>query len=295
VTRGDPESPLRWTSKSVRKLAAELHRMRHQTSHRMVAAWLQEMGDSLPANRKTLEGSTHPDREAQFEHIHQTVKAFQALDHPAISVEANKQELVGDCTNQGRELRPQGAPERVRGHDFAIPELGKVAPSGVYDQTQHTGWVNGGTDHDTAAFAVASIRRWWPTMGQAVYPHARRLLITADSGGSNGYRTRLGKTELPKVAHETGLELSVCHLPPGTSQWHTIAHRLCSSISQNWRGKPLVSHEVSVTLMASTTTRTGLPVRCELDTTTAPQGIRITDQELHQVNMRRDHCHGDWN
>jgi transposase len=295
VTRGDPESPLRWTSKSVRKLADERQRMGHQTSHRMVAALLQEMGYSLQANRKTLEGSSHPDRDAQFEHIHQTVKAFQASDQPVISVDTKKKELVGDFKNTGRELRSRGAPESVRVHDFEIPELGKVAPSGVYDQTQNMGWVNVGTDHDTAAFAVASIRRWWHTMGQQVYPHAHRVLITADSGGSNGYRTRLWKTELQKVANETGLEISVCHLPPGTSKWNKIEHRLFSYISQNWRGKPLVSHEVIVNLIASTTTRTGLTVRCALDTNTYPKGIRITNKELTQVNIIRDQFHGEWN
>jgi Rhodopirellula transposase DDE domain len=295
VTRGDPESPLRWTSKSVRKLADELNRMGHQTSHRMVAALLQEMGYSLQANRKTLEGSSHPDRDAQFEHIHQQVKAFQASDQPVISVDTKKKELVGEFKNLGRELRPKGDPVRVRVHDFELPELGKVAPYGVYDQTQNMGWVNVGTDHDTAAFAVASIRRWWHTMGQQVYPNAQRLLITADSGGSNGYRTRLWKTELQKVANDTGLEISVCHLPPGTSKWNKIEHRLFSYISQNWRGKPLVSHEVIVNLIASTTTRTGLTVRCELDTNKYPKGIRITDKELKQVHIIRDPFHGEWN
>lgn len=295
VTRGDPESSLRWTSKSVRKLADELQRMGHQTSHRMVAALLQEMSYSLQANRKTLEGSSHPDRDAQFEHIHQAVKAFQAADQPVISVDTKKKELIGDFKNPGRELRPRGAPERVRVHDFEIPALGKVAPYGVYDQTQNMGWVNVGTDHDTAAFAVASIRRWWNTMGQQVYPNAHRVLITADSGGSNGYRTRLWKTELQKVANETGLEISVCHLPPGTSKWNQIEHRLFSYITQNWRGKPLVSHEVIVNLIASTTTRTGLTVRCELDPNKYPKGIRITDKELHQVNIIRDQFHGEWN
>jgi hypothetical protein len=295
VTRGDPESPLRWTSKSVRTLADELQRIGHQTSHRMVAALLQAMGYRLQANRKTLEGSAHPDRDAQFAHIHQTVKAFQASNQPVISVDTKKKELVGDFKNTGRELRPKGAPERVRVHDFEIPELGKVAPDGVYDQTQKMGWVNVGTDHDTAAFAVASIRRWWHTMGQQVYPNAHRVLITADSGGSNGYRTRLWKTELQKVATETGLELSVCHLPPGTSKWNKIEHRLFSYLSQNWRGQPLVSHEVIVNLIASTTTRTGLTVRCELDTNKYPKGLRITDKELHRVNIIRDPFHGEWN
>jgi hypothetical protein len=295
VTRGDPASPLRWTSKSVRKLADELKQLGHQTSHRMVAVLLQELGYSLQANRKTLEGSSHPDRDAQFEHIHQQVKAFQACDQPIIAVDTKKQELIGDFKNPGRELRPKGDPVRVRGHDFELPELGKVAPYGVYDQTQNMGWVNVGTDHDTAAFAVASIRRWWNTMGQQVYPNAQRLLITADSGGSNGYRTRLWKTELQKVADETALAISVCHLPPGTSQWNKIEHRLFSYISQNWRGTPLVSHEVIVHLIASTTTRTGLTVRCELDTNKYPKGIRITDKELKQVHITRDPFHGEWN
>lgn len=295
VTRGDPESPLRWTSKSVRKLADELKRLGHQTSHRMVAALLHELGYSLQANRKTLEGSSHPDRDTQFEHIHQQVKAFQAADQPVISVDTKKKELVGEFKNPGRELRPKGDPKQVRVHDFEIPELGKVAPYGVYDQTQNTGWVNVGTDHDTAAFAVQSIRRWWHTMGQPVYPTAQRVLITADSGGSNGYRTRLWKTELQKLANETGLEISVCHLPPGTSKWNKIEHRLFAYISQNWRGKPLVSHEVIVNLIASTTTRTGLTIHCALDTNRYPQGIKITDEELNQVNIIRDQFHGEWN
>jgi transposase len=295
VTRGDPESPLRWTAKSVRKLADELKRMGHQTSHRMVAALLHELDYSLQANRKTLEGSAHPDRDAQFAHIHQQVKAFQAAAQPVISVDTKKKELVGNFKNQGRELRPKGTPERVRVHDFEIPELGKVAPYGVYDPTQNTGWVNVGTDHDTAAFAVASLRRWWHMMGQQTYPHAQRVLITADSGGSNGYRTRLWKTELQKLVNETGLEITVCHLPPGTSKWNKIEHRLFSYISQNWRGKPLVSHQVIVNLIASTTTRTGLTIRCALDTNTYPKGIKITDKAFKQVNIIRDPFHGEWN
>ena len=203
--------------------------------------------------------------------------------------------MVGNFKNRGRELRPKGAPERVRVHDFEIPELGKVAPYGVYDPTQNTGWVNVGTDHDTAAFAVASIRRWWHMMGQQTYPHAQRVLITADSGGSNGYRTRLWKTELQKLANGTGLEITVGHLPPGTSKWNKIEHRLFSYISQNWRGKPLVSHQVIVNLIASTTTRTGLTVRCELDTNTYPKGVKITDKVFRQVNISRDPFHGEWN
>ena len=295
VTRGDPESPLRWTSKSVRKLAAELKRTGHETSHRMVAELLREMGYSLQANRKTLEGSDHPDRDAQFEYIHKKVKDFQSCGQPVVSVDTKKKELVGDFKNGGRELRPKGNPEKVRVHDFQIPELGKAAPYGVYDQTLNVGWVNVGTDHDTSAFAVESIRRWWVTMGREIYPQAARLLITADGGGSNGARVRLWKTELQKFANETGLEMSVCHLPPGTSKWNKIEHRLFSYITQNWRGKPLVSHEVIVNLIASTTTRTGLTVKGELDTNKYPKGIKVTDEEMRQVKIIRDEFHGEWN
>lgn len=295
VTRGDPESPLRWTSKSIRKLAEELRRRGHQSSHRLVAQLLHEMGYNLQANRKTLEGSSHPERDAQFEHIHQKVKEFQAADQPVISVDTKKKELIGTFKNNGGELRPKGDPERVRVHDFKIPALGKVAPYGVYDLTQNTGWVNVGTDHDTAAFAVESLRGWWIMMGQQAYPAACRLLITAVSRGSNGYRPRLWKTQLQKLANETGLEISVCHLPPGTSKWNKIEHRLFSYISQNWRGKPLVSHEVVINLIAATTPRTGLTVRCELDTNKYPTGIKITKEELSQVNISRDHFRGEWN
>jgi hypothetical protein len=295
VTRGEPESPLRWTSKSLRKLAEELKAMGHKTSHRMVERLLQQMGYSLQANQKTIEGSFQPDRDAQFEHIHQKVKEFQASGQPVISVDTKKKELVGDFKNNGRELRPKGKPEKVRVHDFEIDELGKVAPYGIYDQTQNTAWVNVGVDHDTAAFAVESIRRWWNMMGKQVYPQAHQLLITADSGGSNGYRIRLWKIELQKLADETGLEISVSHLPPGTSKWNKIEHRLFSYISQNWRGKPLISHEVIVNLIASTTTRSGLTVQCELDTNKYPNGIKVSDQELNQVHLDRDKFHGEWN
>jgi hypothetical protein len=295
VTRGDPESPLRWTSKSVRKLADELKRMGHKTSHRMVAELLREMGYSLQANRKTLEGSDHPDRNAQFEHIHNKVKEFQSCGQPVVSVDTKKKELVGDFKNSGKELRPKGDPEKVRVHDFEIRELGKAAPYGVYDQTRNVGWVNVGTDHDTSTFAVESIRRWWTTMGRESYPEADRLLITADGGGSNGSRVRLWKTELQKFANETGLIISVCHLPPGTSKWNKIEHRLFSYITQNWRGKPLVSHEVIVNLIASTTTSTGLSVKCEIDTNKYPKGIKVTDEELQKVKIIRDEFHGEWN
>lgn len=295
VARGDPESPLRWTCKSVRKLADELKKMSHKTSHRMVAELLHEMGYSLQANRKTLEGTSHPDRDAQFEHIHMRLKEFQNHGQPVISVDTKKKELVGDFKNTGREWRPKGNPEKVRVHDFEIRELGKVAPYGIFDPTQNTGWVNVGTDHDTATFAVESIRRWWYTMGRETYPQADRLLITADSGGSNGYRIRLWKTELQRFADETGLNISVCHLPPGTSKWNKIEHRLFSYISQNWRGKPLISHEVIVNLIASTTTRTGLTIRCELDINRYPKGIKVSEQELQKVKIVRDEFHGEWN
>ncbi len=295
VTRGDPESPLRWTCKSVRKLAAELCRTGHQVSHRLVADLLHDLGYSLQGNRKTLEGTNHPDRDAQFEHLNQRVEEHVAQGEPAISVDTKKKEVVGDFKNGGRELRPQGDPEHVRVHDFIIPELGRANPYGVYDLAQNTGWVSVGTDHDTAAFAVESIRRWWTIMGQPIYPMATRLLITADGGGSNGSRVRLWKLELQRLADETGLELAVCHLPPGTSKWNKIEHRLFSFISQNWRGKPLISHEVIVSLIAATKTTTGLTVRCALDTTAYPTGLKVSDQDLAAINLHRDDFHGDWN
>jgi len=295
VTRGDPESPLRWTCKSVRQLAAELKGMKHQTSHRMVAELLHEMDYSLQANRKTLEGSTHPDRDAQFHHISDKSREFQAGRQPVISVDTKKKELVGDFKNNGRELRPKGDPERVRVHDFVIPALGRAAPYGVYDVTQNAGWVSVGVDHDTAAFAAQSIRRWWESMGAKAYPDAKKLLITADSGGSNGARVRLWKVELQKLADETGLEISVCHLPPGTSKWNKIEHRLFSFISQNWRGKPLVSHQVIVNLIAATTTKTGLRVRAEIDPGKYPKGVKISDKQVATIRLERDQFHGEWN
>ena len=295
VTRGDPESPLRWTCKSVRRLADELNAHRPRTSHRMVAQLLHELGYSLQANQKTLEGSGHPDRDAQFEHISRRVLTSQARGEPVISVDTKKKELVGDFKNGGREWRPQGDPEPVRVHDFAIAELGKVNPYGVYDVTHNLGWVNVGVDHDTAAFAVESIRRWWRCMGQVRYPKAQRLLITADGRGSNGYRVRLWKVELQHLADETELAISVCHLPPGTSKWNTIEHRLFSFISQNWRGKPLVSHQVIINLIAQTTTKTGLKVHAELDHNTYPKHIKVTDEQLASVNIRPDPFHGEWN
>jgi transposase len=295
VTRGDPESPLRWTCKSVRQLAAELQRRGHQTSHRMVAELLHEMDYSLQANRKTLEGSSHPDRDAQFHHISDRIREFQADHQPVISVDTKKKELIGDFKNGGRELRPKGDPEKVRVHDFVIPELGRAAPYGVYDVTQNAGWVSVGVDHDTAAFAAQSIRRWWESMGNHAYPQAARLLITADSGGSNGARVRLWKLELQKLADETGLEISICHLPPGTSKWNKIEHRLFSFISQNWRGKPLVSHQVIVNLIAATTTKTGLRIRAEVDTGKYPKGVKVSDKDVAEIRIQRDEFHGEWN
>jgi transposase len=295
VTRGDPESPLRWTCKSVRQLAAELQHMGHQTSHRMVADLLHQMDYSLQANQKTLEGSSHPDRDAQFHHISDRIREFQTDRQPVISVDTKKKELVGDSNNNGRELRPKGDPEKVRVHDFAIPELGRAAPYGVYDLTRNAGWVSVGVDHDTAAFAAQSIRRWWESMGSQAYPKAARLLITADAGGSNGARVRLWKLELQKLADQTGLEISICHLPPGTSKWNKIEHRLFSFISQNWRGKPLVSHQVIVNLISATTTKTGLRVRAEIDPGKYPKGVKVSDEEVASIRITRDEFHGEWN
>jgi len=294
-TRGDPESPLRWTTKSVRRLAAELERAGHRVSDRIVAGLLHEMGYSLQANRKTLEGTRHPDRDAQFRHLNEAVQLQLSLGQPVISVDTKKKELVGPFRNGGRELRPKGDPEQVLMHDFVLPELGRVSPYGVYDLAANEAWVSVGTDHDTAAFAVESIRRWWATMGEALYPDATRLLVTADAGGSNGYRLRLWKLELQKLADETGLEIAVCHFPPGTSKWNKIEHRLFSAISQNWRAKPLVSHEVIVKLIAATTTRTGLRVRSGLDTNAYPKGVTVPDADMETIYLRRDAFHGEWN
>jgi len=295
TSRGDPESPLRWTCKSVRKLAAELTAQGHQTSHRMVAELLHDLGYSLQANQKTLEGSDHPDRNAQFEYLNGAVQQQLWAGEPTISVDTKKKELIGPFKNGGRELRPKGEPEQVLTHDFIIRELGRVSPYGVYDLGQNEAWVSVGVDHDTASFAVESIRRWWWSMGYAVYSKATRLLITADAGGSNGYRLRLWKLELQKLADETGLEIAVCHFPPGTSKWNKIEHRLFSAITQNWRGKPLVSHEVVVNLIGATTTETGLKVKSELDTNQYPAGRIVSDDELSTIHIRRDIFHGDWN
>ena len=261
----------------------------------MVAELLRELGYSLQANRKNKEGSSHPDRNAQFEYINRQVKRFLAGKQPVISVDTKKKELVGDFKNGGRELRPKGEPEKVRVHDFLIPELGRATPYGVYDLARNTGWVSVGMDHDTAAFAVESIRRWWQRMGRPVYPKASRLLITADAGGSNGPRLRLWKVELQKLADETGMRIAVCHFPPGTSKWNKIEHRLFSFISQNWRGKPLLSFEVIVNLIAATTTVKGLKVHAEVDDGVYPAGTKIDDTDLAGVRLRRDKFHGDWN
>lgn len=295
VTRGDRESPLRWTCKSIRRLAAELRQLGHQTSHRMVAEMLHELGYSLQTNRKTKEGTNHPDRNAQFEYLNRKVQRRLGAGEPVISVDTKKKELVGDFKNGGRELRPQGDPEKVRVHDFLIPELGHANPYGVYALGSNTGWVSVGVDHDTAAFAVETIRRWWLGMGKAVYPQAHQLLITADSGGSNGARVRLWKVELQRLADETGLRVSVCHLPPGTSKWNKIEHRLFSCISQNWRGKPLISYQVIVNLIAATSTESGLRVHSEVDTKTYPAGVKVSDKEMAQVALRPDKFRGDWN
>jgi hypothetical protein len=295
VTRGDPQSPLRWTCKSVRRLAAELTRQGHRTSHRMVAALLPQLGYSLQANRKTIEGTRHPDRNAQFEHINARVRAYLRQGEPAISVDTKKKELVGTFKNAGREWRPRGQPQPVQVHDFVHPELGRAIPYGVYDLGANTGWVSVGIDHDTAAFAVASIRRWWQAMGHRAYPHARRLLITADAGGSNGARVRLWKVELQKLANYLRRPISVCHFPPGTSKWNKIEHRLFSFITQNWRGRPLVSHAVIVNLIAATTTPSGLRVRARLDTNRYPSGLAVSRDALDAVRLRPDSFHGDWN
>ena len=295
TSRGDPKSPLRWTCKSVRRLAAELQRTGHTVSHQTVSELLHVMGYSLQANRKVLEGSSHPDRNAQFAYLNGAVQLQLAEGEPVISVDTKKKELVGPFRDAGKELRPKGDPEDVRMHDFIDRELGRVSPYGVYDLAKNEAWVSVGTDHDTSAFAVESIRRWWQTMGKPLYPHATRLLITADGGGSNGSRVRLWKLELQKLADETGLELAVRHFPPGTSKWNKIEHRLFAAISQNWRGKPLISHEVVVNLIAATTTTTGLKVRSALDRNDYPVGLKVSDAEMALLHIRKATFHGEWN
>jgi len=293
--RGDPMSPLRWTTKSTRTLADELTGQGHKVGADTVGDLLRAEGFSLQGNAKTLEGQRHPDRDAQFRYINEQVKAHQGTADPVISVDTKKKELVGEFANAGREWRPKGQPVATRTHDFPGDSAGKAVPYGVYDLTGNTGWVSVGTDHDTAAFAVESIRRWWRTAGSTGYPAARRLLITADAGGSNGYRTRAWKAELAALAVETGLEITVCHFPPGTSKWNKVEHRLFSHITMNWRGRPLTSHEVIVQTIAATTTRTGLRVRAELDTGTYDTGIKISDRQMEALPLTRHEWHGDWN
>jgi len=295
TTRGDPESPLRWTCRSVRQLAQQLERREHRVSHQLVSELLHDLGYSLQANRKTIEGSSHPDRNAQFEHINRRVRLFLRTGDPVISVDTKKKELVGNFKNGGRELRPQGKPEKVLVHDFVIPELGRAIPYGVYDLGSNSGWVSVGIDHDTASFAVESIRRWWRSMGRPLYRGHKRLLITADAGGSNGPRVRLWKLELQRLADELGMEISVCHFPPGTSKWNKIEHRLFSFISMNWRGKPLLTYQVIVNLIAATTTARGLRVKAAVDPKAYPPGIKVGPADLDAINLTPARFHGDWN
>jgi hypothetical protein len=293
--RGDPMSPLRWTAKSTRVLAGELMAQGHKVSADTVGDLLRAEGFSLQGNAKATEGAQHPDRDAQFRYISEQARACQVAGDPVISVDTKKKELVGDFANGGREYRPKGRPVPVRTHDFMDKDLGKAIPYGVYDVAADAGWVNVGTDHDTAAFAVESIRRWWKSMGQAAYPHARRLLVTADAGGSNSYRTRAWKAELAALALETGLAVTVCHFPPGTSKWNKIEHRLFSHITMNWRGRPLASHDVIVSAIAATTTRAGLTVRAGLDPGSYPDGVKISDEQMAALPLDRHDWHGDWN
>ena len=295
TTRGDPESPLRWSCKSLRELAVELQKLDHVVSHVVVGQLLKSEGFSLQGNAKVIEGNQSPDRNAQFEHINATVSTAIARGQPVISVDTKKKELVGQFKNAGKEWRPAGDPEQVKVHDFVDPELGRASPYGVYDIAANQGWVSVGTDNDTAAFAVQTIRRWWYAMGKLRYPKARELTITADGGGSNGHRVRLWKLELGRLAQETGLSIRVCHFPPGTSKWNKIEHRMFSFITMHWRGQPLVSHEVIVNLIAGTKTRSGLTVHAELDANSYPKGLVVTDADLATVRIEPDKFHGDWN
>ena len=294
-TRGDPESPLRWTCKSTRTLAAQLSRQRHPISHTKVAQLLHDLGYSLQGNRKTEEGEDHPDRDAQFRYINTTVKRALAKGAPVVSVDTKKKELVGNYANGGEQWLPEKTPVKVKGHDFPGPDVPRAYPYGIYDLGQNTGFVNLGMDHDTGAFAVASIRGWWRHEGRRLYPEAKDLLITADAGGSNGSRLRLWKLELQKLADQTALSISVCHFPPGTSKWNKIEHRLFSFISSNWRGEPLRDYETIVHLISKTTTAMGLKVTCRLDRRKYPIGRKVTDEEMKRVNLERHKFHGDWN
>jgi len=295
TARGDPESALRWTCKSARTLAAELTARRHPVSHTKVTQLLRESGYSLQGNRKTEEGEDHPDRDAQFRHIHRAVRAALRAGEPVISVDTKNKELIGNYQNPGRRWRKEGTAEKVNGHDFPGPEVPRAYPYGIYDLGRNTGFVNVGTDHDTGAFAVASIRGWWRAEGHRLYPQAGRLLITADGGGSNGWRLRLWKWELQRLADQTGLTLAVCHFPPGTSKWNKVEHRLFSFISSNWRGEPLRDYETVVQLIAATTTAKGLTVTCRLDRRKYPVGRKVTDEQMVQVNLKPDKFHGEWN
>jgi len=294
-TRGDPTRTLRWTSRSLRHLALALKERGHSACPHVIADALRELGYSLQANRKTREGSSHVDRDAQFHYINDQATAFLAAGEPVISVDTKKKELIGDFKNGGREYRPKASPETVNIHDFIDPKLGRAVPYGVYDIADNKGWVSVGTDHDTASFAVHAVRRWWLSMGKKRYPKARRLMITADGGGSNGYRVRLWKVELQQLANSLGLPITVCHLPPGTSKWNKIEHRLFSFITLNWRGKPLRSFKTIVQLIAATTTAAGLTVRAELDENKYPKGVKVSDAELAAVRLTGHEFHGDWN
>jgi Rhodopirellula transposase DDE domain len=295
TTRGDPQSALLWTCKSTRNLAEELNRAGHHVNYRTVAALLHDLDYSLQANRKTKEGGSHPDRNAQFEYINRQVRAFQGRGRPVVSVDTKKKELVGDFRNAGREWHRRGQPEEVRAKTFPDEQLGEVIPAGVYDLTFNQGWVSVGVDHNTAAFAKETIRRWWREMGSPLYPDGTELLVTVDGGGSNSIRSRLWKIGLQELADDLGLSITVCHFPPGTSKWNKIEHRMFCHITQNWRGKPLRSRAVVVNLIGNTTTRTGLKVRAELDTNSYPTGIEVSDEELAAVNIKRARFHGDWN
>ncbi len=294
-TRGDPQSPLLWTCKGTRKLAEALVGQGHRISHQTVARLLQAMGYNLQVNRKTREGASHPDRDAQFEYIAKQVRSYQRRGQPVVSVDTKKKELVGDFKTPGREWQPEGTPEEVRCKDFIDKVLGKVAPYGVYDQTLNEGWVSVGIDHDTARFAAETLRRWWSKMGRGVYPRATDLLVTADGGGSNGSRSRLWKLALQGVADEIGLRIAVCHFPPGTSKWNKIEHRMFCHITENWRGRPLVSRSVVVNLIGNTRTKAGLRINAELDTNSYPTGVKVTDEELATVRIKKAKFHGEWN
>ncbi len=295
TTRGDPESPLLWTARSQRNIVAEMKKQGHETSMKMVSRLLKELGYSLQANRKRLEGSQHPDRNAQFEHINEVLRRQAEANQPAISVDTKKKELVGPYKNGGSELAANGNPVDVNVHDFIDKELGAARPYGVYDIKKNEAWVSVGINHDTGEFAVQTIRTWWEEMGALRYPDANSLVITADGGGSNGYRLRLWKLELQGLVNELGFPITVCHLPPGTSKWNKIEHRLFSFITQNWRGKPLVTHQVIVNLIAATTTKTGLTVRSKLDSRVYPKGRRISDAQLALINIEPNAFHGEWN